>query len=463
MCLEPDSRRSAEDTDTIKLTFGGCFMSSAYPPYGGMQTLPCQRCRMPLPIDEPHCKNCGYNNAPSAAQFGLSSTPSPAPTQPGTSYGIPPLPTAFTPSSQSGTPATGPVRYSPFGAPSYGSPLPGSMDQSPSSLSAPPGQGVYSQFGVPSTGPMAPHPFAPPASGALPQPPYGAPSTGPMGQFPLSATSPNQPGMSLPGIPAGPVGLDFKEASSRGRKPWLIAVVTVLLFVIFGGSAAAGYLYFHRNNGTQATPGTLTQPGASAVQPKGPVLFADTFTDNRSGWSLQSYPGKLSAAITAGSLVLESDNNELLWEMLPGNKTFSDFTLTCDTLLSKGDQNNGYGVYIRGSFMQNTDLATYYRFELYGDGSYAIFKGTVSANGTTSSTKLVDYTLQPAIQKQGGLNHVMITAKGPSLSLTVNGQLLKTVTDNNYSSGSIALFVSNLKNAKPGAQAKFSNLHIYGA
>ena len=269
--------------------------------------------------------------------------------------------------------------------------------------------------------------------------------------------------MSLPGIPAGPVGLDFKEASSRGPKPWLIAVISILLFVIIGGSVAAGYLYLHRNKGTQATQRIQMQPTASVVQPKGPVLFADTFTDNHSGWSLQSYPGKFSAAIAAGSLMLESDNNELLWEMLPGNKTFSDFTLTCDTQLSKGDQDNGYGIYIRGSSMQNTDLATYYRFELYGDGSYAIFKGTVSADGTTSSTMLVNYTLQPAIQKQGGLNHIMITAKGSALSLTVNGQLLKTVTDNNYSSGSIALFVSNLKNAKPGAQAKFSNLRVYGA
>jgi len=452
-------------------------MSSPYPPYGGMQTLPCQRCRTPLPINEPYCKNCGYNNAPSAEQFGFPSAPSPASTQPKNFFRVPPMPAsltgntndngeqafpaAFTPPSQAGTPSTGPMRYSPFGAPPYGSPQAGSMNQSPSSLSAPSAQRAYPQPGVPSTGPMAP-PFASPASGALPQPPYGAPSTGPMGHFPLSASSPNQPGMSLPGIPAGPVGLDFKEASSRGPKPWLIAMVAVLLFVIIGGSLA-GYLYLHRNKGTQATQHVQTQPGASAVQPKGPVLFADTFTDNRSGWSLQSYPGKLSAAIAAGSLMLESDNNELLWEMVPGNKTFSDFTLTCDTLLSKGDQNNGYGIYIRGSSMQNTDLATYYRFELYGDGSYAIFKGTVSANGTTSSTKLVDYTLHPAIQKQGGLNHMMITAKGSALSLTVNGQLLKTVTDNNYSSGSIALFVSNLRNAKPGAQAKFSNLRIYGA
>ncbi|MDQ2885714.1 MAG: DUF1080 domain-containing protein, partial [Chloroflexota bacterium] len=390
----------------------------------------------------------GYNNAPSAAQFDFSSAPSPASTQPKNFFRVPPMPAslagntnyngeqppassvAFTTPSQPGVPATGPMKYSQFGAPSYGAP-------------------------------QASQSFAPPASGAPSQPPYGAPATGPMGQFPLNSPSPNQPGMSLPGIPAGPVGLDFKEASSRGPKPWLIVVVVILLFAIIGGSVA-GYLYLHRNKGTQATQRIQTQPPASVVQPKGPVLFADTFTDNHNGWSLQSYPGKFSMAIAAGSLALESDNNELLWEMLPGNKTFSDFTLTCDTVLSKGDQDNGYGIYIRGSSMQNTDLATYYRFELYGDGSYAIFKGTISANGTTSSTILVNYTLHPAIQKQGGLNHMMITAKGSVLSLTVNGQLLKTVTDNNYSSGSIALFVSNLKNAKPGAQAKFSNLHIYG-
>jgi hypothetical protein len=279
-----------------------------------------------------------------------------------------------------------------------------------------------------------------------------------MGQFPLNSPSPNQPGMSLPGIPAGPAGLDFKEASARKSKPWLIAVVAVLLLVIIGGSVA-GFLYLHRNKGTQ---GIRATPVANVVQPKGPSLFADTFTNNHNGWNLQAYPGKLSAAIAAGSLVLESDNNELLWEMVPGNKTFSDFTLTCDAMLSKGDQNNGYGIFIRGSSMQNTDFATYYRFELYGDGSYAIFKGTVNADGTTGTTKLVDYTQQAAIQKQGTLNHIMITAKGSALSLTVNGQLLKTVMDNNYSSGSIALFISNLQNAKPGAQAKFSNLHIYG-
>ena len=54
-----------------------------------------------------------------------------------------------------------------------------------------------------------------------------------------------------------------------------------------------------------------------------------------------------------------------------------------------------------------------------------------------------------------------VSAKGPTMTFVVNGQTLKIVTDNTYSSGSIALFVSNLPHTTPGAQATFSNLVIY--
>jgi len=178
---------------------------------------------------------------------------------------------------------------------------------------------------------------------------------------------------------------------------------------------------------------------------------------------LQTDPGKFSISLAASSLVLEDDNNELLWEPLPGNKTFGDFTLSVDAMLSRGDQTNGYGLYVRGSSVQNSEMATYYRFELYGDSSYAVFKGTVDAKGTPTNAKLVDYTLSSAIQKQGTINHVTVTAKGSTLTLTVNGQVVKTITDASYANGAIAPFVSNMQNAKPGAQAKFSNLMIYPA
>jgi hypothetical protein len=73
----------------------------------------------------------------------------------------------------------------------------------------------------------------------------------------------------------------------------------------------------------------------------------------------------------------------------------------------------------------------------------------------------VDYTTSSAILKQGQVNHIAISAKGPTMSLIVNGQTLKTITDNTYASGSIALFVSNLPNTSPGAQATFSHFNIY--
>ena len=195
--------------------------------------------------------------------------------------------------------------------------------------------------------------------------------------------------------------------------------------------------------------------------PKGPPLFSDSFLSDTYGWNLQSLPGNYTVTLGHGALILEVEQHKLLWELLPGERTYSDFILTVDAVLSRGDQNNGYGVYIRGTANQASDLATYYRFELYGDGSYAIFKGTLDPTGHSTSTTIVDYTLNSVIQPHGKLNHLMIIAKGASMSFIVNGQLLKTITDRSYTDGTVALFISNLPQAKAGAQVQFSQLAIY--
>jgi len=216
----------------------------------------------------------------------------------------------------------------------------------------------------------------------------------------------------------------------------------------------------------QATPTyevtTVTPTVAPSPTPTTPPLFSDSFQDNNNAWDLTSIAGKYSVKIGGGSLVLEDDDNKLLWELIPGTKVYSDFKLVVDATFSQGDQSNGYGVFIRGASNQNNELATYYRFELYGDGTYAVFKGVVDAIGNSQSNTLVDYTSDPAIQKQGGVNHIAIIANGPRMTLMVNGQSLTTITDNSYNSGSIALFVSNLPApTPPGAQATFNNLAIY--
>ena len=55
----------------------------------------------------------------------------------------------------------------------------------------------------------------------------------------------------------------------------------------------------------------------------------------------------------------------------------------------------------------------------------------------------------------------MIIAWGATLSFIANDRLLETISDRSYLGGSIALFVSNLPQAKPGTQIRFSHLAIY--
>ncbi len=252
-----------------------------------------------------------------------------------------------------------------------------------------------------------------------------------------------------------------RRVQGPGKRASLIYIMVALLVIVlfsYAGLRAAGVSLLSLTQSVHTGNGLLHETYPLA---KGTPLFQDRFVDDGSGWNQQSVPGSYKVTLGNGSLALENDKQSLLWEPIPGVRTFANFQLVADAKLSKGDQNNGYGFYIRAVTSQGNELATNYRFELYGDGSYAIFKGNIDASGKTVDTKLVDFLLNPAIAKQGKSNHIMIIARGPRLSFVVNNHLLQTVTDTSYAGGSIALFVSNLPEAKPGAQAEFSQLAIY--
>ena len=234
----------------------------------------------------------------------------------------------------------------------------------------------------------------------------------------------------------------------------VILATAALIFVVFNEAGQSILSLISHPAPTHTV--TTTYP-----LPKGTPLFADAFSSDASGWNLQSVSGSYQVSVSNGEMTLEDDKNSLLWELLPGQQTYDNFILSVNATLSKGDPNNGYGVYIRGTANTQSDLATYYRFELYGDSSYAIFKGVTNQSGASTEVKLTNFIINPAIQKSGKPNHIMIIAKGSSLSFIVNGQLLTKITDHSYASGSMALFVSNLPGAKPGAQVQFSQLAIY--
>jgi hypothetical protein len=251
-------------------------------------------------------------------------------------------------------------------------------------------------------------------------------------------------------------GKNQSRKRSQGVFTYFVSIFLVIFlfaFLLFRASGIPLSTYF---TFLAATHSTVAYP-----VPKETPIFSDSFLGDDNGWNLQSSPGIYAVTLGRGMMTLEIEQHKLLWELIPGERTYSDFVLTVNAVLSRGNQNDGYGVYIRGTANQTSDLATYYRFELYGDGSYAIFKGMVDPSGQSTSTTIAGYTLSPIIQPHGKLNHLMIVARGTAVSFIVNGQLLKTISDSSYTSGSVALFISNLPQSNSSAKVQFSQLTIY--
>ena len=253
------------------------------------------------------------------------------------------------------------------------------------------------------------------------------------------------------------------EEKKRGPNVAVILLIVTALLLIIGGGSVAGYFFFFKNQGQGQNTPAIT-PTAAIVTPSVKPLFSDNFQDNTNKWNLTSTPGQYSVTVGGGQMGLEDDHNKLLWEILPG-QTFADFRLDVDAKLTKGDKTNGYGVFIRGIASQGIDIGLYYRFELYGDGTFALYKGTLDANGNPLSTSVTnnDYIPNAAIKTEGNINHITVIAKGSSMVFMVNNVSVYTYNDSAYKGGEVALFVSNLPKLPPVAQAVFTHLAIFPA
>jgi hypothetical protein len=397
-------------------------MSLVYPPPGGPPTHSCLRCGTSLPLTVVTCMNCGTYN-PVVLPGGSGAQTSYSGGQyPGLQWGQAPV--SPSQSNQWGQPPMYP-QNNPFGTP-Y---IPQEAS-SPNNIYGIPGQGqqsnVNNSYGMPQQNAYY---SSPPAI-------YEGYSSGSLDSY-------------------ASTGYDRPPKKKRGPKVALIISIILLITILVGG-AFAGYVFYQSHTQNSNVTVTLTKVSTPAVAP----LFKDSFANNKTGWDLTSMPGKFSARVGGGSMVLEDDDNKFLTEILPGMR-FTDFRLDVDAILTRGDPNNGYGVFIRAGLSQDGQLGTYYRVELYGDGNFAIFKGTLNTNGQSKSTQVQDFPVNDAIAKVGHVNHITIIAKGSAMTLIVNGQIVFTYTDDNYKSGSVALFVSNLPSVAPGAQATFTNLAIF--
>jgi hypothetical protein len=457
-------------------------MSSSYP-FSGAMTRPCMRCGAPLALKESQCSRCGaYKPPPQGQPFGMPQQAASGPlwgAQPPQSPQIP-MPGNGAWSNPSGSlGASAPSWGSMEQASSWSQPQPQNSLFAGQNQSPPPQQFSPGGFGN-GTGLLGQNGFGPGNGTGFSgqnQSLFTNSFAGSGFQQNLNQSSLNNsfftatqqtafssPSQRLLNNPAArPAWMkrpDEEDEDEEKKRPHglVVAVIIVLLVAVIGAGGYGAYRFIRHQNNANTTQNALT-----IATPTGTPLFRDMFTNNNAGWDLTNPPGAKVTLTNNGKLLLESDNNEIFQELLPGGKIYSDFRLDVDAGLTEGDPANGYGVYIRGASTQGSVLGLYYRFEVYGDGSFVIYKGTLDANGQSQSIPLKSSGPNNAIGPKGQLNHLTIIAKGPLLTFIVNGTTVANFTDDTYKSGTIALFVSNVAKVAAGAQATFERLAIFPA
>jgi hypothetical protein len=470
-------------------------MSSIYPSLGGAAARQCIYCSAPLAPNESQCSRCGtYNQLPpQGQQFGTF--------QPGVSSGTPGL-------SWGSQPAQSPQQFPQTGNESWLSNTGSTVGWGPAGqASAQPQSNLFAgQNQQPMPSQQLPQGLFPPfGTGQLGQgqPGFSNPNQSPLNNsFASFQQNPNQSSLNSSfasfqqnpdqssfnsffsttqqnnhgtsragtGLLNGQVQRNWQayqlnqsgndnedEDEDKKKRPNVLAIVGIIMLVLaLVGGGTFGAFYFLRHS--SSTNNTVVTP--TIVTPSTTPLFSDSFQNNANGWDL-TQPTGASISLSGGKLLLESDNNKLFQELLPGGKTWGDLRVDVDANLTKGDQANGYGIYIRGALAADGSLGTYYRFEAYGDGTFAVYMGVQNADGTTQSNTLKAKAVSNAILYAGQTNHLTVIAKGPQMTFLINNVIVTTFTDDSYKSGAIALFVSNVSGVKPGAQATFTHLAIF--
>jgi hypothetical protein len=455
-------------------------MSSMYP-FGRAAVRPCVRCGAPLAPKESQCSHCGTYNPPVQGQVGE--------VQPVPGQGTSGLPwgaqsqfqqtgqqNAWSDGNTGGT--GGWPQHSLFADQRQQAQQPMSARQFQQNIfGSPPGAGFVDpnqsslfQQNAAQTG-QSPFLTAPQHNGYQADPNQSSlfqQNAAQTGQSPF-LTAPQQSGYQRPAPwstahnPQPRPGWAQRGNEDEGKRRkgpgvGVVLVIVVLLMALLGGGAFLGYKVFVSHNNAANAPNT-----PAVVTPSTPPLFHDTFQQNTASWDLAAPTGAM-ITLSGGKMVMESDNNKLYQEPFPGGKTYGDFRLDVDAGLTGGDPKNGYGVYVRGASAQDDPLGLFYRFEIYGDGYFYIYKGSLDANGNLQVQSIAQ-SQQPsdAVNLKGQMNHLTIIARGTKLTWIINGTTVANLTDNSYKSGTMALFVSNVAKVPAGAQSTFQNLAIFPA
>lgn len=227
----------------------------------------------------------------------------------------------------------------------------------------------------------------------------------------------------------------------------LLLVSGAIFFLLFGAREHA------RTLADGNVPPTKTATPMATLTPQ--PLFAETFTGLKQGWYTGNVAG-YTRIVNSNGLTLADTNHETLVESLPTDKLFSDFSITTVITLVTADANDSAGFYVRG----DSNLDHDYRIEVFGNDTYAISKELLDVSHQAETITLVPATHTALLKPLGQANTLTATMNGSQITLLINGQVVTSISDTDYTRGQVALFVSN-GDTSDGVTALFSSVMIY--
>jgi hypothetical protein len=250
--------------------------------------------------------------------------------------------------------------------------------------------------------------------------------------------------------------------SSPNRTPLIIGIVVAGVLCAVCAVIGLAVAFFLPTGTTsqitaQATLFTGTQTPLEALLTPNPdwqQSYFETFDNNSSQWSV----GKKDSDTGTASVTRSVDSGVYRWEMTattdfswwvwgPPDENITDSVTAIDARKVSGDADKiSYGIAFRGT---NDEL---YLYQISDDGfwSLSLLKNDdwQTLDSGTSTAVLADQ-----------FNHIVVVAKGTSLSLLVNNELVKTVEDTTLASGSVGIAAEAADNTT--GTVEFDNLEVY--
>lgn len=216
------------------------------------------------------------------------------------------------------------------------------------------------------------------------------------------------------------------------KRTWLLLLVLLL---------AGGLLSACSSNSAFLRPFKPAAPGD--------ILYADDFSNQRSGWGMMDRAGG-DIEIKYGGMLFTIDlPNFMFWSITGGE--FSDAQVEVDAVLVEGPVDNAFGVICR---YQDED--NFYGFMISHDGYYGIFKYLDGAMVMATEDGKLGYSED--IRQGGAVNHIQVVCQGNTLSLIVNESTLAVVVDESFSKGKAGLLAGSY--SKPGVTVLFDNFKV---